>query len=66
MAEKYLEQHGYQYKRIDVYKDGSAFAEMQRLSGQTYAPTLVVGQRVLPDFGPEELAEFLQEHNIQP
>ena len=28
---------------------------MKRISGQTYAPTLVSAHRVLADFGPEEL-----------
>jgi len=49
-----------------VISDRSAFAEMKRLSGQTYAPTLAVGDLILPDFGPEELEEFLQQHQILP
>jgi hypothetical protein len=39
---------------------------MRRISGQTYAPTLVVGDEVLPDFGPEELEHFLKIHEIHP
>jgi hypothetical protein len=39
---------------------------MRRISGQTYAPTLVVGDEVLPDFGPEELEHFLKVHEIDP
>jgi hypothetical protein len=39
---------------------------MKRLSGQTYAPTLAVGDLILADFGPEELEEFLQQHQILP
>ena len=45
---------------VNVSGDRDAFAEMQRLSGQTYAPTLVVGDKVLADFGPEELEPFLK------
>ena len=66
MAENYLQEHGYTYLLIDVTSDRSAFAEMKRLSGQTYAPTLAVGDVILPDFGPEELEEFLQQHQILP
>jgi glutaredoxin 3 len=66
LAEDYLNAHGYGYERIDVRRDRAAFNEMKRLSGQTYSPTLVVGDLVLPDFGPEELEEFLQAHNLQP
>jgi glutaredoxin 3 len=66
MAEDYLSEHGYKFRRIDVWKDRVAFDEMRRISGQTYAPTLVVGDEVLPDFGPEELDHFLKKHEILP
>jgi hypothetical protein len=49
-----------------VRKDRAAFDELRRVSGQTYAPTLVVGDEVLPDFGPEELAHFLKTNQIEP
>jgi glutaredoxin len=65
-AENYLREHGYTYKLVDVIGDRAAFAEMKRLSGQTYAPTLVVGDLLLADFGPEELEQFLQQHQILP
>lgn len=65
-AENYLREHGYLYKSVDVIRDRAAFAEMKRLSGQTYAPTLVAGDLLLPDFGLEELEEFLRQHQILP
>ncbi len=65
-AENYLREHGYTYKSVDVISDRVSFAEMKRLSGQTYAPTLVVGDLVLADFGPDDLKEFLQQHQIMP
>ena len=66
MAEDYLNENGYSFRRIDVRKDRVAFDELRRVSGQTYAPTLVVGDEVLPDFGPEELAHFLKTNEIEP
>jgi hypothetical protein len=51
---------------VDVIRDRSAFAEMKRLTGQTCAPALTVGDLILADFGPEELEEFLQQHQILP
>ena len=66
MAEAYLTEHGYRYERIDVTRDRTAYNEMRRISDQTYAPTLVVGDLVLPDFGPDELADFLEEHDLKP
>ena len=66
LAEDYLDKHGYKYKEVDVRRDPVAFNELKRISGQTYAPTLVIGDLFLPDFGPDELEDFLKEHNILP
>jgi glutaredoxin 3 len=66
VAEEYLDKHGYKYIKTDVRKDQGAFNELKCISGQTYAPTLVSGELVLPDFGPDELEDFLKKHNILP
>lgn len=66
LAEDYLNEHGYKFRRIDVCRDRASFEEMRRISGQTYAPTLVIGDDVLPDFGPDELHDFLKANEIQP
>lgn len=66
MAEEWLDSHGYRYTAVNVSADRLAFDEMIRLSGQRRAPTLCVGDAVLADFGPEELAPFLQKHGITP
>ena len=66
MAEDDLNKRGYKYTKIDVRQDPVAFKELKRISGQTYAPTLVIGDLVLPDFGPDELEDFLKQHNILP
>jgi glutaredoxin len=58
-AQRWLDARGYRYEFIDVEADRTAMEEMVRRSGQHRCPTLVVGDRVLPDFGPEELAGFL-------
>lgn len=66
MAEEWLDERGYKYERIEVLSDRMAFDEMIRLSGQRKAPTLQVGELILPDFGPEELADFVKRHSITP
>lgn len=66
-AEEWLQSHGYRYRQIDVEEDRTDYDEMIRLSGQRYTPTLVTSDgKVLPDFGPEELARFLEMHRITP
>jgi len=61
-----LDQAGYRYEKIDVEADPAAYREMIRRSGQSLTPTLVVGERVLADFGPPELLAFLQRHALKP
>jgi glutaredoxin 3 len=61
-----LRANGYAFEQIDVIADRNAFAEMQRLSGQSSAPTVTFGDLVLADCGVPELRAFLQEHGIQP
>jgi glutaredoxin 3 len=65
-AKAWLDDHGYSYDQIDVEADSKDYDEMIRLSGQRLTPTLVVGEKVLPDFGPDELIAFLEKHDIQP
>lgn len=64
MAEAVLKKHGIDYEHIDVRTDRAAYEELKRFSGQTRVPTLVAGDRVLADFGPEELEQFLKELNV--
>jgi len=68
MAQRWLDSHGYKYLLIDVEKNRGDYDEMIRLSGQRYTPTLLVSDQelVLPDFGPDELEEFLKKHHITP
>ena len=66
-AEEWLRSRGYHYRPIDVEANRSDYDEMIRLSGQRLTPTLVTADgKVLPDFGPDELAKFMQTHGIQP
>ena len=57
---RWLDDHDIAYEKIDVIADEAAFAEMVRISGQELAPVLDVDGKVLADFGPEELAKFLE------
>jgi glutaredoxin len=65
-ARQVLDERGYRYQLIDVEASRADFDTMARLSGQRLTPTLVVGEKVLPDFGPEDLVAFLDRHGIRP
>jgi glutaredoxin 3 len=60
MAEEWLTQHDHAYQSVDVLSSDVDFATMRRLSGQSLVPVLVTEEgRVLANFGPEELPDFL-------
>lgn len=57
----WLDRRGVAYEKLDVTADRAAWAEMERLSGQTLAPVIQVDDRVLADFGVPELETFWQQ-----
>ncbi len=63
-AEDYLRDHNIAYGKVDVNEDPGAREELQRLSGQTKAPTMRWGDEILADFGAEELDAFLRQRNV--
>lgn len=65
-AKAWLDAEGYRYEEIDVEANRADYDRMIQLSGQRLTPTLVVGDKILPDFGPEELSGFLAENGIVP
>lgn len=65
-AVAWLKQAGYDFRVLDVTADPALYEEMQRLSGQSKAPTLTYGDLLLADFGVDELVPFLREHGIDP
>ena len=66
-AREWLDARGFRYELVDVEADRADYDEMIRLSGQSKTPTLVTGEgAVLPDFGPEELAEFVARKGLKP
>ena len=62
---EFLTANGIGYREQNVVNDQNAFAEMQRKSGQTRAPTLDWRGKILADFGVEELVPFLRTQNVK-
>ena len=66
-AEDWLRSRGYTYLQIDVEANRADYDDMIQLSDQTRTPTLVTGDgKLLADFGPDELATFIEKHSIAP
>lgn len=60
----YLKKEGYEFEEIDVIANRDKFDEMIAISGQSSAPTMTVGDLMLPDFGVDELKVFLNKHDL--
>ena len=66
-AREWLYSRGYKYSVVDVEANRADYDTMIKLSGQSKTPTLVLEDgRILPDFGPDELAAFVKEHSLTP
>ena len=57
-AMRWLDDHDFEYEKLDVIADEAAYEEMVRWSGQELAPVIEADGKVLADFGPEQLAKF--------
>ena len=60
-AMKWLDERGIEYEALDVIADAAAYDAMIDLSGQTLAPVIDAGGKVLADFGPDQLAKFWRQ-----
>jgi len=66
-AREWLDTRGYKYQLVDVEANRADYDTMIKVSGQAKTPTLVLDDgRILPDFGPDELAAFVKTHNLSP
>ena len=64
-AREVLDTRGIAYTEKVVTTNAAAFAEMQRLSGQTKAPVLDWEGEILADFGAAELEPFLTDRLVR-
>jgi glutaredoxin 3 len=61
-AKDWLDARGVEYEVLNVMADDQAYDEMERLSGQTLAPTIEVDGQVLGDFGPPEIEKWWKKN----
>lgn len=60
-AMDYLDQRGIKYETVDVRGSDKGMRKLQEISGQTKTPTLDWNGKVLPDFGTDQLEQFLAQ-----
>ena len=61
IAMDYLDQKNIAYEKVDVRGDEAGMKKLKEISGQTRTPTLVWGDKVLANFGVDELKKFLAD-----
>ena len=61
-AQRWLDERGIKYEKLDVIADAKAMDEMVKLSGQSLAPVLEADGKILADFDPDELTKFWEQH----
>jgi glutaredoxin len=54
------------YTVHDVETEPGAAQQVRDISDQSRVPTMLAGDHVLADFGPEEIAPFLKKHGFLP
>ena len=60
----YLNGKGIEYEEKNVTNNPALFKEMEDLSGQTKAPTIVINNKVYPDSDIDELKRVLEEGDV--
>ena len=61
-AQRMLRERQIEFAELDVERDETAYRRMYEISGQRLTPTLEFDGKVLADFGPEDLEQFLEQH----
>ncbi len=61
-----LDALGCEYTSHDVETEPGAAQQVRLISDQTRVPTMLAEDHVLADFGPEEIAPFLQKYGLLP
>lgn len=61
-AREVLVRRGVAFVEKNVLADAAAFGQMRLISGQTAAPVLKMADKILADFGAEELEPFLDAY----
>jgi glutaredoxin len=60
-AERFLQQHGVDYVRKDVLRDGAAMSRMIEISGQQSTPTFEHGDFMVEDFSVDEFIDAVEQ-----
>jgi glutaredoxin-like YruB-family protein len=60
VAKRYLDEHGLQYREVDIISDLRGRQEMVRMSGQYGVPVIRVGERAMTGWDKAEFERLLR------
>jgi glutaredoxin-like YruB-family protein len=58
-AKRYLKERGFRYRDVDISKDSKAAQDLQRRTGQTSVPVILINNRPVVGFNRQEIDRLL-------
>jgi glutaredoxin-like YruB-family protein len=62
-AKSYLKEKGFRYRDIDISRDQKAAQDIQRRTGQTSVPVILINNRPIIGFNRQEIDRLLKQYN---
>jgi len=62
-AKSYLREKGFRYRDIDISRDQKAAQDVQRRTGQTSVPVILINNRPVIGFNRQEIDRLLKQYN---
>jgi glutaredoxin 3 len=60
-AKSYLKEKGFRYRDVDISRDSKAAQDLQRRTGQTSVPVILINNRPVVGFNRQEIDRLLNQ-----
>jgi glutaredoxin 3 len=60
-AKSYIKEKGFRYRDVDISKDSKAAQDLQRRTGQTSVPVILINNRPVVGFNRQEIDRLLSQ-----
>jgi glutaredoxin 3 len=62
-VKSYLKEKGFRYRDVDISKDSKAAQDVQRKTGQTSVPIILINNKPIIGFNRQEIDRLLKQYN---